>query len=158
MERSVMKILAVDPGSHKSGAALMWRAADKETILVEKTFLIKPEKSTLPMLVRTKQICEQLGALCHEHRPDVLVIEYPTIRPGIKHIDTLFFFCGYLTAAVDGWVNEVYLYTVGKSKGNLPKEVVRHRVWDKYGIEGAEDENDAVYLGHRYLTLIAPKE
>jgi len=60
------KIMAVDPGTNKAGVAVMWRADDKKTIVVEKHFLIRPEKSDLKVLERTRQICEQISDIAHE--------------------------------------------------------------------------------------------
>lgn len=149
-----MKIIAIDPGTQKAGLAVMWMGGKKkDTIMVEKHYFIKPEKSNLPLDERIAQIANIMADLVGEHRPDKVVIEWPQYRPGIKHIEKLFYFCGYLVAAASIWCKDVYLYPVGKCKGNLPKEVVAERVRDTYKVHAEEDALDAIYIGHRFLEV-----
>ena len=67
-----MKIVAIDPGNHITGYAVL-----KNNKLID-AGLLKPYKTGLPNPIRITNICLEVVKLLDEQNPDVIVLEWTT--------------------------------------------------------------------------------
>ena len=148
------KIIAFDPGTTKSGIAVMQRNNDgKINVLFYDKLVAKGPDA----IQRCWDIKEQFKKVYAGYKPDIVVVEYPQVisaegrfaaARNSGRITVLFHLCGMIHALVG---KKFEHYTPTKWKGNVPKHITAKRVFKHYEIIASEDEMDAIALGDWYL-------
>ena len=158
----VKKIVAIDPGTIKSGACVLWRSKGGDILLQDHVFVKSRAKDH--WLTRSEYIVEELVMFCIMKTPEIVVIEMPYVYGGGKGaaarnsnaIQKL----GHMAGMIHGCLLQaglcVQMITPQEWKGNLPKEATQKRVKKTFNVELEEDVMDAIGLGHFYLTDFSP--
>lgn len=150
-----MKILAIDPGTQKTGIAVMYTDKDDEVYVYARELI----KASGSVGKRCEKIVDKIVMAADRAKPDLVICEYPALYGGSEtgmaaresgRITILFTFCGMIYEALRAKRNLRFVTAI-KWKGNLKKHHTASRIDRDYGIRDTEDIIDAIGIGDWYM-------